>query len=191
MGGHNLLSWDTAHNITLKGLSKGIEETSVLGLISPPTGTAHLLSVVGDIGGFIHNSFTSPPTAPFATPSYGTTTGIDFAGNKPTNVVRVGGVSGDTNPQIALSTDGGNTWFADYAAPAPSQSASMYGGTIAMSANADTLLWSTPSLGVMRSSQQSSFTTVTALPPLSIVASDKVIVFHSSCRLRVTYKKYR
>jgi xyloglucan-specific exo-beta-1,4-glucanase len=51
MGGHDLLNWDTTHNVTLKSLAAGIEETSVQGLISPPSGNAHLLSVVSDIGG--------------------------------------------------------------------------------------------------------------------------------------------
>lgn len=50
-GGHNLLNWDSVHNVTIKAYGAGIEETAVLGLISPPTGTPHLLSVVGDIGG--------------------------------------------------------------------------------------------------------------------------------------------
>lgn len=50
-GGHDLLSWDSIHNVTIKSLAAGIEETAALGLISPPAGTAHLLSVVGDIGG--------------------------------------------------------------------------------------------------------------------------------------------
>lgn len=49
-GGHDLLSWDTTHNVTLKSLAYGIEEDSVQGLISPPSG-AHLLSAVGDNGG--------------------------------------------------------------------------------------------------------------------------------------------
>jgi xyloglucan-specific exo-beta-1,4-glucanase len=37
--------------VTIKAYAAGLEETAVLGLISPPAGTAHLLSVVGDIGG--------------------------------------------------------------------------------------------------------------------------------------------
>lgn len=169
-----MLNWDSKHNVTIKGISVGIEETSVTGLISPTSGTAHLLSVVGDDGGWLHTSLTAPPKAAFATPTYGTTTGIDYAGNKPTNVVRVGGVAGDTNPQIALSNDGGATWFANYASPPPSQSATMYGGTIAFSANADTLLWSTPSNGVMRSQYQATFSTLSAVPAGAVVAADKV-----------------
>jgi len=172
-GGHDLLNWDTTHNVTLSALPLGIEETAVLGLISPTTGTPHLLSVVGDDGGWVHNSLTTPPAKTFATPTYGTTTSIDYAGNNASQVVRLGGVSGDTNPQVALSNDGGNTWFADYAAPAPTQSANMYGGQIAMSANGDTLLWSTTSNGVMKSQNQASFATVSAVPAGAVIASDK------------------
>jgi xyloglucan-specific exo-beta-1,4-glucanase len=39
--------------VTIKAYAAGLEETAVLGLISPPAGTAHLLSVVADIGGKI------------------------------------------------------------------------------------------------------------------------------------------
>ena len=49
-GGHDLLNWDTTHNVTLKSLADGIEETSVQSLISPPTGPS-LLSALGDIEG--------------------------------------------------------------------------------------------------------------------------------------------
>lgn len=35
-GGHDLLKWDTAHNVTIKSLADGIEETAVLGLLAPP-----------------------------------------------------------------------------------------------------------------------------------------------------------
>lgn len=50
LGGHDLTDWDSAGNLTLKSLADGIEEESVQGLISPPTGP-HLISAVGDDGG--------------------------------------------------------------------------------------------------------------------------------------------
>ena len=49
-GSHDLLKWDTTHNVTLESLADGIEETSVQNLISPPTGPP-LLSALGDIEG--------------------------------------------------------------------------------------------------------------------------------------------
>lgn len=48
--GHDLLKWDTVHNVTLKSLADGVEELSIQGLISPPTGPS-LLSAVGDEDG--------------------------------------------------------------------------------------------------------------------------------------------
>ncbi|KAG8710306.1 hypothetical protein FRC11_004653 [Ceratobasidium sp. 423] len=42
-GGRDLTKWDSAHNVTLKSLADGIEETAVQSLISPPTG-ANLIS---------------------------------------------------------------------------------------------------------------------------------------------------
>lgn len=49
-GGRDLLKWDTTRNITLQSMADGIEETSVVGLISPPIGP-HLISAVLDISG--------------------------------------------------------------------------------------------------------------------------------------------
>ena len=49
-GGFDLTKWDTTGNITLESLARGIEETAVQGVISPPVG-AHLVSALGDLGG--------------------------------------------------------------------------------------------------------------------------------------------
>ena len=49
-GGHDLLQWDSVHNVTLKSLADGIEETAVQALLSPPTGP-QLLSGLLDLEG--------------------------------------------------------------------------------------------------------------------------------------------
>ncbi|MDX6347252.1 MAG: xyloglucan-specific exo-beta,4-glucanase [Streptomyces sp.] len=116
---------------------RGLEETAVTKLISPPTGQAHLLSALGDIGGFYHDTLTASPAAGmYSNPIFGSATGLDQAALKPSYVVRTGWSS---NGNGASSTDGGRTWtpFAgqpDIAAAAP--------GPIAVSADGGTLLWS-------------------------------------------------
>ncbi|KAF8597228.1 Oligoxyloglucan reducing end-specific cellobiohydrolase [Ceratobasidium sp. AG-I] len=165
-GGRDLTKWDTVHNVTLKSLADGIEETSVQALISPTSGP-NLLSGVGDIGGFVHSSLTTAPKYAYLNPHYVTTPDIDFAGLKPATVVRVGNDGSDGNKQVALSTDSGATWSAY--SPTPSGA---YGGKIAISANGDTILWrSATSVSVSRNS--GAFTTVSTLTTSSVIASDK------------------
>ena len=51
--------------------------------------------------------------------------------------------------------------------------AGLTGGHVALSANGDTVLWSTTGSGVMVSTNQANFTAVTSLPSSAIIASDK------------------
>jgi xyloglucan-specific exo-beta-1,4-glucanase len=85
-------------------------------------------------------------------------------------IVRAGGVAASTDPQIAISRDGGSTWSALYAA-----ALGTYGGKVAVSADGNTIIWvpSSPSNSVLISQYTSSFTTST-LPAGSAVAADKV-----------------
>lgn len=166
-GGRDLIKWDTVHNVTLKSLADGIEEFSVQALISPPTGPS-LLSAVGDDGGFMHTSLTTAPANWFTNPSWATTVDLDYAGNKPTNIVRIGNNQGSADKQVALSTDSGKTWQMDYGAPD-----NITGGKVALSADGDAVLWRTGSNGVMISRYTNQFTAVPSLPSGAAIASDK------------------
>lgn len=159
--------WDTTHNVTIKSIADGIEETSIQGLIAPPTGPP-LISSVGDLGGFVHNSLTIAPTTGFINPEWATSSDLDYAGNKPSNIVRVGTGDSSSGKQVALSTDYGMTWSQDYGAPD-----NVNGGKVAFSADGDTVLWRTSSNGVMVSQYTNTFVAVPSLPSNAAIASDK------------------
>ncbi|MEV4944906.1 1,4-beta-glucanase [Streptomyces sp. NPDC053755] len=116
---------------------RGLEESAVRRLISPPVGTARLISGLGDVGVMYHDSLTASPSRGMATrPVSGSATGLAQASRAPSYVVRTGwGDQGNG----AYSTDGGRTW-----APFPTQPpiAKDAPGPIATSADARTLLWS-------------------------------------------------
>ena len=59
-------------------MAKGIEETNVIDLVSPPSG-AHLVSGLGDIAGFRHDDLTQAPATMFTNPNYPSTESLDFA----------------------------------------------------------------------------------------------------------------
>jgi hypothetical protein len=115
---------------------EGLEETVPLALISPPAGP-HLLSGLGDIDGFRHDDVdVSPPEGNFSGPRFTSTEDLAFAGNNPAIIVRAGsGGNGDTHG--ALSTDGGKTWSAFGRDPAGTSG----GGTITISADGKTIVW--------------------------------------------------
>ncbi|KAI0778119.1 hypothetical protein BD413DRAFT_465545 [Trametes elegans] len=168
-GGHDLLKWDTAdRNITLKSLADGVEETSVQGLISPPVG-AHLISAIGDVDGFVHTDLDSPPLVSFANPTYSSSSDIDYAGNVPATIVRLGTTTdGSQGKQVAISTDSGSTWSQDYGAPDD-----IAGGKVAISADGDTVLWKTGSNTILVSQYTNPFSAVSSLPSDAAIASDK------------------
>lgn len=88
--------------------AKGMEETAVLDLASPPSGP-HLISAVGDIGGFRHDDLSASPTSGMSKdPVFTNTYTLDFAELKPDIVVRSG--TADNNPAFSYSQDSGATW---------------------------------------------------------------------------------
>ncbi|MFJ1578697.1 WD40/YVTN/BNR-like repeat-containing protein [Streptomyces sp. NPDC088182] len=116
---------------------RGLEESAVRQLLSPPAGSASLLSGLGDIGVMYHESLTVSPSRGMATnPVFGSATGLALAALKPSYVVRTGW--GD-HGNGAYSTDGGQSWRPFAGQPAIASTAP---GPIAVSADGATLLWS-------------------------------------------------
>ncbi|MFE7272620.1 WD40/YVTN/BNR-like repeat-containing protein [Streptomyces sp. NPDC057623] len=116
---------------------RGLEETSVRQLLSPPVGTAHLISGNGDIGVMYHESLTASPSRGMASnPVFGSATGLAQAAAKPAYVVRTGW--GD-HGNGAYSNDGGQTWAPFKAQPAIAKDAP---GPIVTNADGSVLLWS-------------------------------------------------
>ncbi|MFD4570029.1 1,4-beta-glucanase [Streptomyces sp. NPDC058467] len=116
---------------------RGLEETAVHRLISPPAGEAHLISGLGDVGVMYHERLTASPSRGMAAnPVFGSATGLAQAACRPSYVVRAGW--GD-HGNGAHSNDGGRTWAPFAAQPDIARSAP---GPIATSADGSTLLWS-------------------------------------------------
>ena len=119
--------------------SKNLEETAVRGIVSPPEG-APLLSVMGDLCGFRHDSLReSPSRGNFEHPTCASGDAIDFAGKNPKLVVRVGSYpwDGSKGPRGAISNDGGGAWTAFGSEPAGSSGS----GSIAISADGASVVW--------------------------------------------------
>ncbi|MGC2998972.1 1,4-beta-glucanase [Streptomyces sp. G35A] len=116
---------------------RGLEEASVVQLVSPPAGRAHLLSGSRDIGVMYHDRLTASPSRGMATnPVFGSATGLAQAAARPSYVVRAGW--GD-HGNGAYSEDGGRTWAPFAAQPPIAKDAP---GPIATNADGTVLLWS-------------------------------------------------
>jgi hypothetical protein len=119
--------------------NQGLEETVAIALISP-SGGSHLLSAVGDIGGFLHADLNAPPaTGMFSNPVFGNTSSFDFSEQHPAIIARVGTTSASTptSRHGGYSIDGGVTWKPFGAEPNTGASA----GSVAVSADAATFVW--------------------------------------------------
>jgi len=114
---------------------QGIEETADIDLMSPSAGP-HLISAVGDIGGFTHLDLDKPATGMTVHPHFDNTDSLDYAANMPNLVVRVGRAGGGEK-HCAYSQDGGLTWQPVTTEPnARSQS-----GSVAVTADGSTIVW--------------------------------------------------
>jgi photosystem II stability/assembly factor-like uncharacterized protein len=119
-------------------LATGIEESVALDLNSPTLG-AHLISAIGDYGGYVHWDLDHPaPEGASAPPRMSNTTGVASAALRPDLIVRVG-INAEHKPadNISYSLDEGHTWKPTSTAPTPGS----YAGSIAVSADGSTWIW--------------------------------------------------
>nr|WP_234414489.1 X2-like carbohydrate binding domain-containing protein [Paenibacillus sp. CAA11] len=170
-GTNNLTNWDKGGKINIAVAAKGVEETAVIDLISPPAG-AHLISGLGDVTGFRHDDLTKAPAKMMINPR--STTGMDYAELDPSFIVRVGTADKQKYPNsksIGFSRDGGSNWYEASSEPAGTTG----GGYVALSADGNAVLWSTSDKGVFVSkSSNSSWTASTGVPAGAKIASDRV-----------------
>ena len=175
-GSTDLTKWDKGEQITLRPMVRGLEETAVLDLVSPPVGV-HLFSSLGDIGGFKHTDLARVPDLMLANPFIGNTTSFDFAEADPTKMARVGRVDlGDGRP-MGLSSDGGDTWFAPQTPPGAN------GGTVALAADGGVILWAPADQAPVYSTNfGGTWTEVEGLPAGAHVESDRIdpLVFYGT-----------
>ncbi|MFI1329997.1 xyloglucanase [Streptomyces sp. NPDC020845] len=166
-GTENLSTWDSGGQIKITPMVKGLEETAVNDLASPPSG-APLLSALGDIGGFRHTDLDAVPTKMFSSPSFTTTTSLDYAETNPNTVVRVG--NNDAAPRIAFSTDNGANWW-----QGSEPSGVTGGGTVAAAADGSGFVWSPEGTSSVYYTVGfgNSWTASSGIPAGAVVESDR------------------
>ncbi|MFI1422020.1 cellulose binding domain-containing protein [Streptomyces sp. NPDC020731] len=166
-GTENLTNWDDDTSFTITPMVRGLEETAVNDLVSPPSG-APLISALGDIGGFRHTDLTKVPPMMFTQPNFTSTTSLDFAETNPNTVVRAGNL--DSGPHIAFSTDNGANWFAG-----TDPSGVSGGGTVAAAADGSRFVWSPQGAGVHHATGfGTSWSASSGIPAGAVVESDRV-----------------
>ncbi|PXV95795.1 cellulose binding domain-containing protein [Lachnotalea glycerini] len=170
----NLTDWDNGGKVNLTVKTLGIEQTAVLSLISPTTGTAHLVSGLGDVTGFVHEDLTKVPDMMMIRPYFSSTTGMDYAELTPNKYVRVGNTDSGTNTRIGISYDTAKNWFSGSNCWSSSSTDSTGGGNVAMSADGDTIVWApTNQTPCYSTNNASSWTSCKGLPNNAVVASDR------------------
>ncbi|WP_030105682.1 xyloglucanase [Actinoalloteichus caeruleus] len=168
-GTDNLTAWDVGGRVGIRPMVFGLEETAVLDLISPPSG-APLLSGMLDIGGFRHTDLDQVPAMMHTTPFMSAVRSLDFAELNPSVVVRVGDVEDSASSHIGISTNNGQTWWQGQR-PAGVTG----GGTVAVAANASSIVWSPEGTGVhVSTSYGGSWQPARGIPAGATVEADRV-----------------
>ncbi|NLD48409.1 MAG: cellulosome protein dockerin type I, partial [Clostridiaceae bacterium] len=168
-------------NIEVMGM--GIEQTAVLSLICPPVNGVELVSGVGDICGFVHKDLQAGPGMMMTTPRFISTTGLDYAELNPKTIVRVGNNDKEQyemiKKSVAISKDGGATWSEvqpniSYTFPSDNPDDIVQGGTVAVSADGATFVWSPSTSQGVICYVNGGWKSVSTLPAGADVCSDRV-----------------
>ncbi|MFB6812576.1 RICIN domain-containing protein [Streptomyces sp. NPDC056387] len=146
--------------------ARGLEETSLLDAIAPPGG-AHVVTAMGDQGGFRHDSLTEVPSGRLQNPMMTNSTSIDFAQSNPSMMVRVGRGGAQDG---AYSTDGGRSWNGFASEPV----AGADSGRVALSADGSAIIWTQAGQAPYRSTDRgASWSKVSGLGTDAVVVADR------------------
>ncbi|GGU01740.1 RICIN domain-containing protein [Streptomyces lateritius] len=146
--------------------ARGLEETALFDAIAPPGG-ATVISAMGDLGGFRHDSLTKVPAGRLDNPMMITSTDIDFAQSNPSLMVRVGRGGAQDG---AYSTDGGSSWNGFKAEPVGSADS----GQVALAADGSAIVWTQAGQAPYRSTDKGlSWSKVSGLGTGAVVVADR------------------
>lgn len=149
----------------------GIEETSVVSMVAPPSGKTLLVAGLGDWGGFAFTDLkNSPAQGNFESLAPALPSGLDFVQSKPTTIVAAiaPGWKAYNGPKAQISTDGGMTWKGFGGAVTTKGS-----GTIAASVDGRSFLWAPGDTGVQYG-VDGSWSSSSGIPGQAQIASDRV-----------------
>ncbi len=182
-GSKNLTDWDSGKLVNIEVMGMGVEETAVQNLICPPIDGVELISGLGDICGFVHKDLKGDPDMMMLSPRFTSTTGLDYAELNPKIIVRVGNTDKEQYEMIkksaAISKDGGATWAevqpnVSYTFPATNADDIVQGGTVAVSADGSTFVWSPSTSQGVLCFMNGGWKAVSTLPAGANVCSDRV-----------------
>ena len=166
---NNLTAADSGGSVAWNVAAQGIEETAVKFTLAPPSGPTILLSSMGDIYGFAHQTLTASPSQgmyknPMTEPS-----SMDFEQNTPTTVVRVSSVS----PFGVASADGGLTWTPFASAPSGT---TVGAGSIAIASDGSSLVWAPADTSSVWYSTNSgnTWSVSSGVPAQATIVSDRI-----------------
>ncbi len=160
-----LVKWST------KG-ALGIEESSIVSLVAPPSGKTLLFAGLGDWGGFAFTDLAKSPAhgnLESLAPAYPSS--LDFVQSSSSTIVAavIPGWKPYPGPKAQLSTDGGITWSSFAGNVATTKG----GGTIAASTDGKSFVWAPGDTSVQYRTG-ADWSTSAGIPGQAQVASDRV-----------------